>query len=358
MSIRPAVLASAPYRFQARPARVKLDQNEAPRDLDGPLREAALARLAATPWNRYPALQAEPLRERLAERLDWPADGIAVAGGSNVLIQGLVIAAGIGQSVVAPVPTFPVYRHQAELLGAEVVEVPLLEGFGLPVEDLERALAGRSGVLFVANPAAPTGNLHPHEDLERLLRAAAPDAWTVVIDEAYHEFAGVDHRDLLRRHPNALLLRTFSKALGLAGARLGYAVAAPALAEQVRKVLMPFCVSELQLAVGEAVLERPDLLEERVAQTVAERERLVSGLRGVDGLEPFPTRTNFVLFRVADAEAVYEGLLARGVLVRRQDHLPGLQGCLRASVGLPEENDALLAALRGVLLPRGEAARG
>lgn len=359
MSIRPSVRAAPAYRFQARPARVKLDQNEAPRDLPEELRETALARLATVAWNRYPEMEAEGLRRRLAARHDWPAEGLAVAGGSNVLIQSLVIAAGIGQRVVAPSPTFPVYRSQAELLGAELVEVPLREDFGLPLEGLLGAMRGGRGVAFVANPAAPTGNLHPREEIAALLDAAGRE-WTVVIDEAYGEFAGSDHLDLVRRHPNALSLRTFSKALGLGGVRLGYALAAPELATELRKVVMPFSVSALQLAVGEAALERAELLEARVAGTIAERERLLARLRELPGLEPFPSRANFVLVRVADPVAVWEGLLARGVLVRRQDHLPGLSGCLRVSVGLPEETDALVAALAEVLEPAAtpEAPRG
>ncbi|HZW27552.1 MAG TPA: aminotransferase class I/II-fold pyridoxal phosphate-dependent enzyme, partial [Trueperaceae bacterium] len=155
---------------------------------------------------------------------------------------------------------------------------------------------------------------------------------------------------------SVVLLRTFSKALGLAGARLGYALAAPELAVHLRKVLLPFSVSALQVAAGLAALERPEAVAQRVTAVVAERERLAAALRTFPGIEVFPSVTNFVLFRVDDPGAVHSGLLERGVVVRRQDHLPGLEGCLRVTAGLPQENDAFLRALEGVLA--AEAARG
>lgn len=352
MNVRPEVRDVPAYRFEARPALVKLDQNESPDDLPAPLREAALARMAAAEWHRYPALHPDGLAARLAARHDWPADGVAVAGGSNVLIQALVVLSGLGRRALALSPSFPLYAQQARLLGSELTEVPLGADHAFPTEAVVAAVASGAGVAFLPAPLAPTGNPVDSRDLLRVAEAAGP-GWTIVIDEAYAEFAGSDHTDLARDFPRVVLLRTLSKAFGLAGARLGYAIADPALAVELRKVLLPFSVSALQLAVGEAVLDAPAWIDERVRSTVAERERLAAALRE-RGVRFVPSVTNFLLLSVADAAETHRGLLERGVLVRRQDHLPALAGALRVTVGRREENDAFLRAWDALTRVNGE----
>jgi len=342
MNIRPEVRDVPAYRFEARPALVKLDQNESPHDLPASLRAAALERVAESEWHRYPALHADALAARLAARHDWPADGVVVAGGSNVLIQALVVLSGLGRRAVVLSPSFPLYAQQARLLGSDLHEVPLGPDHAFPTEAVIGAVATGSGVAFLPAPLAPTGNAVDPGDLRRVAEAAAP-GWTIVIDEAYAEFAGSDHTPLARAFARVVLLRTLSKAFGLAGVRLGYAVAHPSLALELRKVVLPFSVSALQLAVADAVLGAPEAVDERVRATVAERERLVAELRG-RGVRLVPSVTNFLLLSVADAAATHRGLLERGVLVRRQDHLPGLVGALRVTVGSRDENDAFLRA--------------
>jgi len=356
MVIREEVRRLPAYRFTPHAQPVKLDQNEAPDDAPE-LARAVAERVASAALNRYPPLHPVDLERALAERHGWPAEGVVTANGSNVLIQALAIAAGIGRSVLTVAPTFAVYAAQARVLGAELVEVPLGPGFSLPEAPLTRALEARSGVAFLADPAAPTGNALDPAGLARLARAAhASGRWLTVIDEAYAEFAGLDHDDLARELDSVVRLRTFSKAAGLAGARLGYALASPDVAVHLRKVLLPFCVGSVQVPAGLAGLARPALAAARLATVRAERARLAAALERLPGVAVFPSVTNFLLFRVDDPERVHSGLLERGVVVRRQDHLPGLGGCLRVTVGLPGENDAFLAALEGVLAV--EAARG
>lgn len=277
-----------------------------------------------------------------------------VAGGSNVLIQAFVAACGLTQRVLSVAPTFSVYSDQARLLGAPLTEVPLAAGFALPVEALRRELQRGPGVLFLANPAAPTGNAFAEADVRALFEAAG--TWTVVLDEAYHQFAERDLLPLVRAHPNAASLRTLSKAFGLGGVRLGYALTSPDLAREVQKLLLPFSVSALQLAVGLTVLEAPEYVAARAKEVRLERERLQRGLEALPGVEVFPSQTNFLLFRVGDAAAFFDHLLGAGVLVRRQDHLPGLAGCLRVSVGTPAENGAFLAAARAAAAALGHPA--
>ena len=356
MSIRASVRALARYHFTPRPSSVKLDQNEGPFDLPEGIREAALERLRSAAWHRYPELHPRTLEEAIAVRHAWDPDGVVVSNGSNVLLQALVIVAGIGQSVLTVAPTFAVYGMQARLLGAELVEVPLEgAGFGLPVDGLRSAMDGRRGIAFVPNPAAPTGNVHAREELTAVLERGGDD-WLVVLDEAYGEFAGTDHRDLVAAHPHAISVRTFSKAFGLAGARIGYGLMSPDVATEVRKGLLPFSFSSLQAAVAMAALQHQAYVEERIALARRERERLLAGLALLPEVEPMPSHTNFVLFRVPDAGAVYRGLLERDIAVRRQDHLLGLEGCLRVTAGAPADTDAFLQALPAVL--RAEAVGG
>lgn len=349
MNIRDEVRQLAAYGFEAKPAAVKLDQNEFPTDLPPELRDRAIERIADAEFHRYPEIHARSLCEAIGAADNWNPDGVVVSGGSNVLIQAIVIAAGLGRRVLTVRPTFSVYGIQARILAESLTEIPLGDAFALPTERLVRELGHGSGVLFLANPAAPTGNRHTDEDVTRIVAAADPDRWTVVLDEAYWQFTDSNHADLVRVNPHVVSLRTLSKAYGLGGVRLGYALATPALATQIQKVVLPFSVSALQVAVGTTVLERPDLVSERVRMVVSERERVAAALAGMDGVHTFPSVTNFILLRVAHAPAVYAALQAEGVLVRKQHGSPGLDGCLRVSIGLPDENDRFLAALRAVL---------
>ncbi len=347
MNLRPDLLAVPAYHFTPRAQTVKLDQNESPYDLPADLKQQVLNRLAATPFNRYPDIDAAGVKAKLLELYDW-SGGVVVAGGSNVLIQALVTAAGLGRSVLTVAPTFSVYGLQAELQGARLVECPLGEDFRLPLKALKRELDRGKGVFFLANPAAPTGNLFAAEALLELAEASKK-SWLFVVDEAYHQFSDSDASGLVRRYPHVVSLRTLSKAFGLGGVRLGYALAQSDLAEQLQKAVMPFSVSALQLAVAETVLAAPGYAERYVAEAKHERARVFAALQNLAGVTPYPSSTNFVLFKVPDAAAVFAALLARDVVVRRQDHLPGLAECLRVSVGTPAQNSLFLEALGAVL---------
>ena len=344
MSVRPEVRAAKAYHFSARPARIKLDQNESPYDLPPELKAEVWERLQNVPWNRYSELAADSLRTAIARHHGWDEAGVVVSGGSNVLIQAFVAACGIGQRVLSVRPTFAVYGEQARLLGAPLTETPLNKVFSLPTAQLLDELKRGPGVFFLANPAAPTGNTFPQGELKALL-GAAPD-WTVVFDEAYHQFADTDLLALVGENENAASLRTYSKAFGLGGVRLGYALTNPKLARNIQKLLLPFSVSALQVATGLTVLEHPEYVEARAAEAKQERAFLLAELQKLPNLTVYPSQTNFLLFRVGNAEAFFSSLLNAGVLVRRQDHLPGLTGCLRVSVGTPEENRAFVMAAR------------
>ncbi|MDR7093171.1 pyridoxal phosphate-dependent aminotransferase [Hydrogenophaga laconesensis] len=347
--VRAAVLASADYPFSPITAPIKLDQNESFADFPEELKALALERLRLLPWHRYTDLHAEAVCEAVARHEGWSADGTVVTTGSNVLIALLIQLSALGGGRVVTVkPNFALYGLDAELLGARLTEVPLREDLSIDTAAVIAVLQGSEGpaphgVIYLPRPHAPTGSLCPLDELERL--ALASQGWLLVIDEAYHHFIeGPDARELARRHPHVVLLRTLSKAWGLAGLRMGYALASDAVARQLRKLVPPFGVSVLQTVCAQVALEHPGYVKERVAQTLRERDRLFAALQRHPGWRPIPSHANFLLVRTPDAAQAHAQLLAGGVLVRRQDRLHGLQGCFRVTVGTVEENNAFLRA--------------
>lgn len=340
-AFKPHLASLAPYPYRRVEARVKLDQNESPEDLPAAIKERALERLAALPWNRYPDLHADEVRAAVARFAGWPEAGVAVAPGSNFLVMALGQAA---RRVADTAPSFAYYEGAARLAGVEHRAVRLGADFSLPVGGLMAALAGGPGVLFLAQPHAPTGKLFPRDEVLSLVRAFTREGWLVVLDEAYHQFAGSDYRFLAREEPAVVLLRTFSKAWCLGGIRAGYLLGAPEVAGKVQSMLPPFLVPAHSAAILLSALESPGYAEDLARRIAAERERVQAGLSRHPSWKAHPSATNFVLVRTPDAEAAYRGLLARGILVRRQDHHPGLAGCIRVTVGSPAENDAFLAA--------------
>ena len=221
------------------------------------------------------------------------------------------------------------------------MQIPLEPDFNLPMPALLSELQHGSGVLYLAEPHAPTGALHDPAQLEQLVRAA--HNWIVVIDEAYVEYAQTDHTALLE-FENVCILRTFSKAWGLGGLRLGYLMAQPELAIQVQKILSPFNVSLLHTAIASVALENPSYVTERVNEALLERTRVYAALRDHPTWHIYPSHANYHLIRTPNASLAHAQLLERGVLVRRQDSLLGLEGCIRVSIGTPSENDAFISA--------------
>jgi len=333
------------YPFTPTDAPIKLDQNESAYDFPAPLKALAAERMVTRAWNRYPDLHADGLRGRIAAYEDWDPAGVVVTPGSNVLIKLLTELGGIGQTVLTVSPTFSVYTLEAQLLGARLVQVPLNPDFSLPVEGLMRALRENPpGVLYITQPHAPTGFLDPQAAVREIVEAAGD--WVVVLDEAYHQYSGSDFRALVQEGENRLSLRTFSKAWGLAGVRLGYALSSPALAAHLRKLVSAFNVGLLAQTALEVALEHPEYVAERAGEVQQERERVRAALEGHPVWTLLPSQANFSLLQMPDADAAYRHLLSHGIVVRRQDKLPMLGGCLRVSVGSPAENDAFIAAAR------------
>jgi len=348
--VKPAVRALSAYTLAAREAEVKLNQNENPWDAPESVKRRVLEAVLGRPFSRYPEFDPRALVERLAAFAGWRPDGVLAGNGSNELIEALLlVTAGPGARIVIPEPTFTLYALMTGILGAESVRVPLDADLGYDAEALLAARrASRASVTVVCSPNNPTGAVLPLADVARLCQDADG---LVVVDEAYHEFSGETVVPLLREHDNLVVLRTFSKALALAGLRVGYLLASPALVREIDKARLPYNVNFLSQTAAVACLDAWDELRGTVERLRSERDTLTAALARLPGVRPYPSRANFVLFELERAApgAVFESLFARGVLVRDVSRYPRLSRCLRVSVGTPEENGRFLQALAAAL---------
>lgn len=355
--VKPACRAAGAYTLAARRASVKINQNENPWDLPEALKRRVVEQALARPWSRYPDFDPSELRARLGRFAGWRADGVLAGNGSNELIEALLlVTVGTGTRVVIPQPTFTLYALFTALLGGEAVSVPLGPDFEYDAGALLRARrASGAGVTIVCSPNNPTGGVLARDDLRRL---CDDGDGLVVVDEAYHEFSGASAVPLLGRHENLVVLRTFSKAMGMAGLRVGYLLAAPALVREIDKARLPYNLNFFSQAAALAALDEHALLAERVARLVALREALSAELARVPGVRRvYPSQANFILFELEQAapRAVFEAVYRRDVLVRDVSGYPRLERCLRVSVGSEDENAAFLEALREAL--RGPGVR-
>ena len=345
--IRPAVRDRSEYIVDMPEGiDVKLNQNESPFDLPAGLKQELLDAHQRVQMNRYPSEQPEDLRHALAEYDGVNPDQILVGNGSNEITYTFGLAfLDPGDPVVLPRPMFSLYEKVMRLQEADLTIVPPQDDFGFDADALATAAAETDAVLTIlTTPNNPTGLAMTLDELEQVVTASSG---FVVIDEAYVEFNPEGTAiDLLERHPNVLILRTLSKGFGLAGARLGYLLAHPAVVTELMKARLPFMVDRFAEQTALAVLRRPDLIEDRVSRIEASITTLTEALQAMEGVEVVPSQANFVIFTTPlPADTLQDRLADRGVLVRNMGGYPELEGYLRVSAGTEEENNAFLDAL-------------
>ena len=337
------------YAVQPSAGFVKVDTMENPFRLPEALRKALGERLAEVALNRYPAERGDVLRAELAKHARMPEGcDIMLGNGSDELISLLTLAADVpGNVVMAPLPGFVMYEMSAKLQGLKFVGVPLTPDFELDGPAMLAAVREHQpALLYLAYPNNPTANLWDDDVIDAIIEAAPG---LVVIDEAYQPFAARDSLERLRRHEHVLLMRTMSK-FGLAGVRIGYLMGRRALIAEIDKLRPPFNISVLNCETALFALEHVDEYARQAATIRAERDKLLRELQALPGVKPFPSEANMILARVPDAKRVFEGMRARGVLVKNVSGLhPLLANCLRITIGTPEENPQTLAALYGAL---------
>lgn len=329
--------------------RVRLNTNESPEAPPAGWRDAYLAEMSRVEWNRYPDRGYRKLREALAELHGVDPRMIFAANGSNEVLQTLLLAyAGPGRTVVTFEPTYQLHGHIARLTGATVVEGERSADYSLDPAEAQRVIAACSPhVVFLCSPNNPTGLVEQRSLVDHVV-GLAPGL--VVMDEAYAQFA--DWSSIADVHDGGRLVvtRTFSKTWSMAAARLGYLVGPTWLVDELDKVVLPYHLDAGKQIAGITAVRFVDEMEQRVAEVVAQRQRLAAEMRLLD-IDVVPSGANFLLFRPRSVpgRVVWQRLVDRSVLVRDCSGWPRLAECLRVTVGTADENDLFLTALEVAL---------
>lgn len=325
---------------------VRLNTNESPYPPPDGFVERWLEELRVTPLNRYPDRGARELRAALGGRLDQPAERLFCANGSNEVLQTLLLSyGGSGRRALVFEPTYALHDHIARITGTEIVVGGRRDDFSIDVDDARALIAEhRPTIVFACSPNNPTGTVEDPDTIAVLLDATDG---LLVIDEAYGEFAPHTALDHVADDGRLVVVRTYSKVWSMAALRLGFAVAPPWVVAQLEQVVLPYHLPAATQIAGRLALDYAEEMQDRVGRLIAERERVFAALADVDAVTAFPSGANFVLFRTkGSGHALWRALVQRGVLVRDCSSWPRLEGCLRLTIGTPEENDAFLAALR------------
>ena len=345
--VRAEIRATNAYHVAPAAGMIKLDAMENPYRLPDLLRTELAQRLADVAINRYPDASGSAVKDALRKMLSIDERYALILGnGSDELIQLVAVSlAKPGAVMLALEPSFVMYKVNAMLAQMRYVGVPLRADFTLDVDAVLAAITREEpALIFLAYPNNPTGNLFDIHDITRIVRAAPG---LVVIDEAYHPFAQVSFADRLANFPNTIVMRTLSK-LGLAGIRLGYAFGDPAWIGEIDKARPPYNLNSLTQAVALSVLSHADVLAAQAASLREERDLLTATLMRMP-MRVYPSAANFLLVRVPDANAAFNKLKDAGILIKNlHGWHPLLDNCLRLSVGTPDENRALAAALKSV----------
>ncbi len=343
--VRAGVRQLVPYQTKHMPECIKLDANENPFPWPAEMQEALFKQKLA--FNRYPDGMGQELKARIGKYTETSPEGILIGNGSDELIQLLLLTfGGLGKSLVVHPPTFSMYEIYARLTETTVVQVPLLNGLDLDTKQmLKVAQVPEAHLMIICNPNNPTGSLFPKEEILRLVRESGK---IVIVDEAYAEFSEETLIPEIKNFPNLVIMRTFSKAFGMAGLRLGYLLGQPKTIALINKVRPPFNVNSFSQRAGILALDYLSMYQEQIQQIKAETQKLQEALTMLPNLTVYPTRANFILFKPEDPDQWASELLKRGFLVRNMGMLPSLGKCLRISAGLPEENESFIQAVREI----------
>ena len=351
--IKPAILAAKAYHVPDSRGLIKLDAMENPYCWPEEIKVEWSRHLQQAELNRYPDASLSELRSRLTDALNLPDNTAMMFGnGSDELIQIILMALNKTSNVVmAPEPSFVMYRLLSSMMELDFVGVPLNKDFSLDLPAmLESIVKTQPAVIFIAWPNNPTGNAFEQEALEEIIKVAPG---LVVIDEAYHAFARNSMMSCLHKYPNVLLMRTLSK-LGLAGLRLGMLFGASEWISELDKLRLPYNIGTLNQLSANFIIQNIDLLEQQAQRIRDDREGFFNSLSEITGVEAWESEANFILFRVSEpgANRVHQELIKQNILIKNlQGAHPLLENCLRVTVGTEEENKAFLSALKSILVP-------
>jgi len=353
--LRQEVLDLHAYHVPDSSGYIKLDAMENPYLVPPALRGEIAGAVATAAINRYPDPDAASLKEKIRTAIGLPNGmELLLGNGSDELIQLLILALNKpGATLLSVEPSFVMYKMIATFTGMRYVGVPLVTNSGAAdfSLDLPALLAAikreRPALIFLAYPNNPTGNLFSAEAVAQII-AASPGL--VVLDEAYYAFASDSFIPHLASYPNLLVMRTFSK-LGMAGLRLGFLAGNAAWLRELEKLRLPYNVGVLTQLVAEKLLAHHEVLLQQAEQIKRDRAKLYQQLSEIPGVQVYPSEANFLLFRVAKATGIFNGLKQRGVLIKNLNGAhPMLKDCLRVTVGTPDENMSFIGALQETVI--------
>ena len=326
---------------------IKLNQNENPFDLPDELKLELVEEFIRQPWNRYPEVFPVRLIESLSSYTNKPPESIIAANGSNELMYTILMAIiSKGTKVLIPTPTFFLYEKIVNVLEGELISVPAKSDLSFDVDQIiETARKEKPALIILNSPNSPTGQMLSLNEVESII--SGTDA-IVLIDEAYIEFADTTTmQPLMEKWDRLIILRTFSKAFSLAGLRIGYLLAHPALCAELAKPKIPFTVNNFSSAVAITLLKKKELVFERIQYIKLQKEFLFRELSSIHSLKVFSSHANFLIFRVkGNAQLLFDNLLSENVLVRDVSSYPQLANTLRVNAGTESENRAFITALK------------
>jgi histidinol-phosphate aminotransferase len=296
----------------------------------------------------YPQEEETKLKAKIGEYLKVPEEFVTIGNSSDEVMDRVIrIFLDEGDRAVTFTPTFSIFKYCVNYGGAELVGVPLKDDFTIDVAGMQTAFTPETKLLYLCSPNNPTANQLRPREVEALIEAFPG---IVLVDEAYDEYADYSVVPLIDKYENLIVLRTFSKAFGLAGLRLGYAVANPNLASTIDRLPTPYAVNVVSLSMGRKLLENYAIVQKSVEALKIERRNLINKLNVIEGIQAFDSKANFVLFNTDKSyEDVYLNVLKQGLVIKKLGRLLRYQNCLRSTVGLPETNEKLLKALKEYL---------
>ncbi|MEM7193783.1 MAG: histidinol-phosphate transaminase [Pseudomonadota bacterium] len=346
--VTPEVRALSAYHVPGSDGLLKMDAMESPYELSADVRGEWQHFLKSVSFNRYPDPDSKALKRKIRSTYRVPSGIEMILGnGSDELIQMIAMLVGsTHRPIIAPSPSFSMYRQISKMLGCGYVPVPLNKDYSLDSSSMLECIERHDpACIFIAYPNNPTGNCFDESAIEQILHTANG---LVVLDEAYFAFCRKSWMSSIQSWENLIVLRTLSKS-GLAGLRLGMLFAHPKWAGELEKIRLPYNINVLTQCSAEFMLDHFDLLESQAEQIMEERGKMFAQLSKIPGLKVYPSEANFLLIQVEQASDLHQALIGEGILVKNLDGADsGLQSCLRLTVGAPDENRALVTAIKQI----------
>jgi len=346
--IREKIKSLVPYKVNKKEYKWRLNANESPFNLFDVWQEEILEEVKREGLNLYPDPTADELRELLADYTGQPSDNIICGNGSDELIKMIVeVFIDTGDKVVVHTPTFSEYMLATDVAGGDVIEIPSDKNFNVDIDKIiEAANSSDAKVVFLCMPNNPTGNAFTRDEILRVLNETKA---VVVSDEAYYEFCGETLSDIAVKEDRLIVLRTLSKAFGIAGLRVGYGIGTEFMMDLLGRVKMPFNLNSFSQAVARVALKNKEQIQVIIDELISERERMYLALKELPSLEIIPSKANFLLYRSSKYDALINGFENGKIGIRAFGNKKPLENCFRINIGVKEANDEIIKIFEDVL---------